>query len=221
MEIVVKNFDKLVVGYIRVIELKYCKNILRALPKIFIILIIDLLKPCDEWNKNIKGKGIYINKCLCSTTKNKKSRVLYDLIWGSVFGCKVIKNGIFIWEIKINKICHNNGWNFLVGIIKNNKLYMQKIKNSNLMKHSHNFNEIYGWSCGIYNSLLNHKNYDKKYGKTCNEGDIIQVILNLNNMTLSYKVNNIDYGIAYNNIIKTEYRIVVSIDGNDSEIQFI
>mmetsp|Transcript_6655 Transcript_6655/g.8229 ORF Transcript_6655/g.8229 Transcript_6655/m.8229 type:complete len:216 (-) Transcript_6655:24-671(-) len=202
----------LVTGYIR--------DNIRLIPKVLICIIINDLKRCDIWWNKMHGNGILINQYICQTNK---SRNLDDLIWGSIYGTKIIKNGIYIWEIKINKISHHNGWNFCIGIIKNDINVLKHLRQSNIMTHSHNYNEIYGWSVGIYHYLLNHKKQDILYAKTCHKNDIIKVILNLNNNTLKFNINNIDYGNAYKNVIKTQngYRLVVCIDGNQSELELL
>ena len=46
------------------------------------------------------------------------------------------------------------------------------------------------------------------YGKTCINGDIIQMIVDLNQMTLSYKINGQAQGIAHKDVDKDTYRVL-------------
>ena len=49
----------------------------------------------------------------------------------------------------------------------------------------------------------------KSYGANCKDGDIVEMILNLEEYTLSFKVNDIDYGVAFEDIEKTKYRAAI------------
>ena len=55
-----------------------------------------------------------------------------------------------------------------------------------------------------------------KYGIDCVDGDVIEMILDLTQLTLSFKINDIDYGVAYENIIKDKYRLGVWLYKKDS-----
>ena len=61
----------------------------------------------------------------------------------------------------------------------------------------------------------------KKYGNECKINDIITMILDLNNLTLSYKINDKDYGIAFADIENTEYRAAFYTDLPDTEIELV
>ena len=50
---------------------------------------------------------------------------------------------------------------------------------------------------------------DRDYGRTCVDGDIVEMILNLYDLTLSYKINNKDYSKAFD-VEKTSYRAAIS-----------
>ena len=60
-----------------------------------------------------------------------------------------------------------------------------------------------------------------KYGIPCVEGDIIEMELDLNNLTIKYIINGKDYGIAFNNIENCNYRAAVTIDGGGSSITLL
>ena len=50
----------------------------------------------------------------------------------------------------------------------------------------------------------------KDYGVKIKDGDIIEMILNLIDLTLSYKINNTDYGKAYD-VDKTSYKVAATL----------
>ena len=61
----------------------------------------------------------------------------------------------------------------------------------------------------------NYKIYGAKIGQ---RGDIIKMIVNLQNnkSSIKYIINGKDYGIAWDKVIKTmEYRLAVGMSGND------
>ena len=60
---------------------------------------------------------------------------------------------------------------------------------------------------------------ERNYGVDLKTGDIVDMILDLrgsDTKSLSFKINNIDYGIAYRNIKGGEYRMAVSLYKGDS-----
>ena len=66
----------------------------------------------------------------------------------------------------------------------------------------------YGFSCTDMSLVYPNGGYTgyKKYGVQSKNGDIIEMILDLDNYTLKYIVNGKDYGFAYDDIEKCKYR---------------
>ena len=62
------------------------------------------------------------------------------------------------------------------------------------------------------------EDYGNKWGK---KEDIIDCILNLKNMTVSYNVKNTNFGIAYNLNDKYKYRFVFQMHFQNDTIQII
>ena len=64
--------------------------------------------------------------------------------------------------------------------------------------------------------------YDK-YGQNHNfkGGDIIDMILDLDKLQLSYKVNDTDLGVAFSKIEPTSYRACIDICSEDDSVQII
>ena len=125
---------------------------------------------------------------------------------------KVVENGIHQWKFKILKVNEDRLF-MTLGIAKANiEIYCDRVDN---------FKERdgYGWMMNC-NTLTNWTSYTKG-NKVCVSGDIIGMILNLNAMTLSYIVNDEDWGVAYDDIEQTAYRAVVSANCKGDAIQFI
>ena len=77
----------------------------------------------------------------------------------------------------------------------------------------------YGWIVN-YRQLTSRTRYGTR---ECASGDIIEMILDFNKLTLSYTVNGDinNWGIAWKNIEQTSYRAVVSANQAGDGIQFL
>ena len=64
-------------------------------------------------------------------------------------------------------------------------------------------------------------NCGSKYGVRCKNGDIIEMILNLNTLCLSYKINEKNYGTAFKNIENTSYRAAITFFVNGEKVTLI
>ena len=136
---------------------------------------------------------------------------------GDEYNCTIIgnkelpKNGISKFKIKINKI-YNKNWSILIGIGPNNP------------NNEFNFyNKC--WSFNCQNSCLsiksgNNTKYNQHSGCLKN-GDIIEVIVDRKIGNLSFKVNDLDYGIAISNLPKDDilYPVIINhYEGQEVEI---
>lgn len=59
------------------------------------------------------------------------------------------------------------------------------------------------------------------YGKHAKDGDIVEMIVDLEKMTLRYLINEEDQGIAHENIFKDRYRVAVYLYEIDCKIELI
>ena len=59
-----------------------------------------------------------------------------------------------------------------------------------------------------------------KYGQILKQKDVIEMIVNFNDLTLKYIINNKDYGVAFK-IEETEYKAAVNIKIIDDSIQLL
>jgi len=133
---------------------------------------------------------------------------------GNDWNCTIIgdeeipKNQISKWKIRINNfVLKSNSWNILIGIgpdNPNNDYYFYK--------------KCWTFICGC--SMLSIKsgsesNYNNNKGKL-KKGDIVEVIVDRKNGTLSFSVNGSNYGIAHSQIPKDDilYPIIMINDEN-------
>ena len=116
------------------------------------------------------------------------------------------------------------GWDWIIGVWKTNK----SKKEYELCKTYFTPNirdDGYGWlgSCqrltgpktpGCY---LNKKNY----GKKLENGDIVEMILDLNKREIHWAINDKHYPIAYQNIEQCEYKAAVMLASRENKIKLL
>ena len=160
---------------------------------------------CDEWDKQFSNKAYEINGQCIKLVKN----VYFQ---PAAFGSYVVKSGIFSWIIKcktdINWMC--------IGIIEDD----QSLLNKHINDADYDDFDYGG-------SFFNHRSWyfnatATEYGCKCGKkGDIIIMTLDINNHTIKFKINDIDYGIACDEMDKDKYRLVINCDKVDDEIELL
>ena len=61
----------------------------------------------------------------------------------------------------------------------------------------------------------------RMYGDDWNENDILEIYLDLDDLTLSFAQNGKDCGVAFENIDKCQYRVAVWMYGGDTGLEYI
>lgn len=83
----------------------------------------------------------------------------------------------------------------------------------------------YGWNVTQHVLTPGDNNYGNDltvYGdRACKEGDIIEMILDLNKLQLRYNLNGECQGIAFENVEKCEYIVGIEIYGRDNILQLL
>ena len=135
-----------------------------------------------------------------SNTKAQKIRDCYN----TAFFSKVAKKGIHEWKFRLNKF-DSAGFTTIVGIWKTTfpMRYHVKLSTSST--------RFYGYYLNNKTLTASGSGIRREYGEYCREGDVIEMILNLNKLQLSYRVTEKDYGIAFNNIEDTTYRAALCL----------
>ena len=201
----------LIYGYNREFE----KENKTLIPKDIIHLIAVYYLEFEQWDLNLKSMDIKLSfndRCV------HHDRALWldgnQTAWRSIYGktiCK--KNKMYKWRFKIIKIDPNSGngnsWKILIGIMQD-KFCKNKLESC--------FNRRQPCSYGFIGSIAsltgdkNCNDRDGKYGqKFENKGDTLTMILNMKTYVLSYIINGINYGKAYDIDHKGHYRLALSI----------
>ena len=189
----IDKFRKLTVyGYIRTQEKE---NNLEIPKSIILVMILFYGDDTDEWDPESMCKYV---KVLDDKTITREIEGFY----GSSYGKVIIESGVFKWRLKINE-CKKYG--FLLGI--------RRVDDEETKLPIDTWFTKGGYQCGygFYSraAILTDKDgyaLGKKYGVAPPNGSIIEMVLDLNNLTLSYIINGKDYRKAFD-IEKGRYRL--------------
>ena len=204
--IMANNLEKsqrlLVSGFVRNAgEIYNIKNI----PTDINTIIHLFLKFYDHWSQKYSSDKMEIdNNGLSCTVRGKRE--------SSVFGTTVVETGVFVWRIEIEQaVIDEDDEGPFVGIIVDDPKILEKFQNDDGWDN-------YGYQlCAVDGAVVPNGSmggtktwyYGCKWHKT---SDILEISLDLNERTLSFKVNDKDYGVAYKDIEKRKYRLVLTSD---------
>ena len=200
------NTKNVIFGYIHSLEKKYKEIIV---PQLIIYICAAFYYIMDEFDDKLVAKDVVFtddNACI-------HSEGVLGGGWRTVYGKCICKdNEIYNWKIKfvdVDLSKTNNTWKTIFGIIKNDDELMK----SKLQTFFIGDKDSYGFvgSQGM-KTQTPYTSEGIKYGEILqNAGDIIEIVLDLNNYTLSYIMNGTDYGVAYEVESNVEYRLAVGI----------
>ena len=184
-----------VYGYIREIE----KSLLITIPSGLIVLFVLFYgDQIDQWNTEFVGKYLKLkdDNLTVTNTCNIKE--------GNAFGTIICEKGCYKWKFKINHVDARYPA-ICIGIWR-----MQKDKTPPTDEYFTKGKEQgYAYYLKGYKTTIERGDCGDKYGIKCKNGDIIQMILDLDKLALSFKVNGVDYGVAFNNIKQAKYKAAI------------
>ena len=186
----------------------YIRKMMINIPEEIITIIILFYEPRDKWlnlyeNKRIKFINKYTAECI-------EQRLV------SCHGSRVISIGeSFKWRIKLLKHQRNsNDYAPYIGVIKNVPEYL-----SNTITDPKYGSIGYLFCSGTKTRLRpSEKEYGVPFVKV---DDILELTLNLRNFTICYAINGEDCGIAFDNIDKSDYRLLCTFAGKNNALQLI
>eukprot|EP01083_Nonionella_stella_P183969 666317_1 len=144
----------------------------------------------DEWNLDSKQKQLRIGRF------NRKI-VTRDIPgkFRHIFGTLIVSRGVNLWTLKVKKHDPNRDkCSAMIGVVNmNNRHNLQKLKSLNqCFAHS-------GFGYGLYlaNGDVYHTKQPRVFGREVKEGDVVQIMCDYIKHTVSFIVNNISWGIAF------------------------
>ena len=165
--------------------------------EIILVLVLFYGNDTDEWDPKL------ISKCM-----ELKSKTLTQIAVGyrSSYGKRIIDSGIFKWILKINQ-WENNGFMLGLRTVKSN----DDIPPTNTWFTECGYKNGYGFRIRpSLTSLTGPEGYagGKEYGVEPQNGAIIEMILDLDNLTLSYIIDGVDYGKAFD-VTEGKFRLAL------------
>ena len=194
----------LVCGFVKRIEQKFK---IMNVPKEIHDIIYLYQKFYDEWSRKYSHHDIEINQKEGMITVNTPNDA-------SAYGTTIVSEGIFIWRVKIVLFDYDvYGGIPYIGIIKNDQYGNDEEMRAIVLQSDGIDWDKYGCQyCGGSGGLF-AENAESVIHNPCKwrmEGDILEMTLDLNEKTLSFKVNNDDFG-EFKNIEQGEYRLAFSV----------
>ena len=159
-----------------------------------------------EWDPKYISGAIELNQ------EAKSIKHTQDSSSSSTFLKDTFLSGIHQWRFKIDKCDEDDIWTSTIGIWKTR--FGDPPKDTGFTFS--NDNSSYGFAYNIAalidpESGESHEEEWNRYGKEVTSGDIVEMHCDMNKLELSFSVNGVDYGVAYKDIEKTEYKVAVNL----------
>eukprot|EP01084_Bolivina_argentea_P203089 346909_1 len=191
----------LVNGYIREFQaLLPAKNTYFIIPNV--INYICMIFYANTWD--VDNMSIH-----CELKENTVKQI--DRSHSSTFLVNIIDSGRHSWKFKISFGKDRYAWSHLIGIWTVNPA-----ANESQIGGGYGFVASQGVICspGFSSVELN-------YGIKCKSNDIIDMCLDMDLLTLSFGINDVDYGIAYSNITPGKYRAAVNLFAQGDTVELL
>ena len=116
---------------------------------------------------------------------------------------KIVQKGVHKWCFQLFK-CHRRGFTITIGVWKTKYAV---VTNQALYSSIHK-SKCYGYIT-TFAEATHGDGMNAQHGEKCKEGDIVDMILDLERLEIRYSVNDKDLGVAFKEIEQTEYRAAV------------
>lgn len=175
----------------------YIRRDYENIPPLVQYTCLAFYRSSDQWDRGCIGVDYTLSEDNMTITHAEK---LHS--YSSAFCQQVVDKGKYEWRFLIKERAEpSKHWSILIGIWKT------MINGRKQAPQINSYFTAYGTgdNGGAYayvtdNACIVNKTgggYGSKYGIMCKTGDIVQMFLDLDELTLSYSVNGIDQGVAY------------------------
>ena len=195
--------DILVSGYVRNMGKNY--ELLIPEPIKDMCFLFWLIKVCDEWDKESSSKGIKIDGQIVVKTGSTTQ---------SIYGRESISTGSYSWQIKFKTHIE---W-FCFGIIEDKTETLKKYTDDHVYGHNPNGDGCFLFCSGEFWI----KDVESEYCHALGDKDtVITMTLNMDKHSISYKINDEDFGSAIDSLDKSKYRMVLSLYYKDESVELL
>ena len=147
---------------------------------------------------------------------------------------KVSGKGVYTWKFRVEQFVTNyNGWDWIIGVWKTNKERKERRAVQSYFTPNGK-DDGYGWlgsCCKLTDPLRNGCYFASKdengvfserdYGERLSNGDIVEMILDLEKLEIHWAKNGKHYPIAHKNIEDCEYKAAVMLATTNSKIRLM
>ena len=222
----VKEIDQreqdIVFGFVHEIEKLFpIDNPYYNISKFIIYICLSFYHILDKWDINCKSQHIQI-----------KDNVItgHNLDYQTAFLHTICKSpNKYHWRFKIELF---NGkyasWNNLIGVYKLNDRPLPSLSVENDFVHMDNCGYAFVSSSGELTDASSPGDYcvngtvlNTEFGIACKQGDTIEMTLDLTQWTIGYVINGKDYGVAFRDIEKCDYRAAVCVYGTEIAVKLL
>lgn len=203
--------------YVRDIERR---EEIKNIPKEITNIISSYVILDRQWNEKYSHNRL--------TIYNQRILNIYSNECMTAYGFLTVSDGIYKWKIKILSLnMVNTPWDKgsyppYIGLIEDNKQYMQQgLTKTDWYRYGYQITRYRSLLCRKESVAMNCYMYHQlcKWNKS---GDILEITLDLNEKTISFKLNDEDFGIAFRNVVKTNYRLAISVtNGGGSSFELL
>ena len=196
-------------GYIREIENKSFRNhsFYRAIPMIINYLCMKYYHVSkDRFHPQLHSKSLAVTENICRTR-------LIDYSIDSAFLSNIVRSGTHHWKFKLLQDLHAivlclGAWNNDIDTEKDPVLARVLVRDDD--EDYYCFHGINVKSGLLEGGRVQEPRLERKYGRKCEKGDIIDMYLDLKTNELKYCINVQDYGKAFD-VKHTQYRSMISV----------
>ena len=208
--------DILTIGYIRFhIELKYN-----------IVIPSGIQQICFEYCGPFLSDVWYEKDDILKTTDGYHpveiidNRAVFDGSYAlfTFFGTKIVNNGVYTWRLRLNDIRYQGNEHMpYIGIIDSS----ERLRKNNETNSLHKFGYTICGGKGIArNKLLEDRFIDGLFFK--DKGDVLEITLNLDKLTISAESNKKDCGVIFKDISPGSYCLAVNISlSKQAEVELL
>ena len=175
----------------------------------FTFWFIDI---CDQWDKSLCNEHVMIDRDTLPSDDGQYTDSSYDHRWG--FGTEVIEHGTFKWRFRSDA----NMRYINVGVIPD---ISELIKDLNIESKSKEASDKGLFYILNENGDVYHHCNNKYCVSLSDQDTMIIMSLDMHQRTMSFVIDDHDYGWAYRKLAEKKYRLCVRFGSAKQEIELL
>lgn len=194
-----------VTAYVHNVEKLFPDEPFYNIPDLILFICMAYYYDPEGWDPKLCDEKIKIEKDTITVLRCSPNH------WYSSISMKKYiepKSGIHTWTFRIDN--KNSSWHVL-GIWKLDKEFER------VYKHGYG----YVLSEGFLANPNKYGSFGRQYGIHCKNNDVIEMIVDMDKLCISYKVNDQELGIAFKDIEETKYKAGLTTCYENTQFTFL